>query len=117
MFSNQLLKGQLQTIVLQLLTDRGRMYGYEISQAVKSMTAEKIILSEVSLYPTLHKLRAQGLVRTEVLVVGKRRRKYYELTPAGREASVSRVREFFEFVQTMQLLLGGRGKSTDHELA
>ncbi len=117
MFSNQLLKGHLQTIILQLLADRDRMYGYEISQAVKSMTAEKIVLTEGALYPTLHKLEAQGLVQTETLMVGKRRRKYYELTPAGREASISRVREFFEFVKTMQLLLGGGGKQSDHGIA
>ncbi len=112
MDSKQLLKGHLQTIVLQLLSDHGRMYGYEITQKVKEQTEGKIILTEGALYPTLHKLEANGLLQNEKVMIGKRQRKYYSLTPAGTNASVSRVQEFFDFVQTMQLIIGGKTKNT-----
>ncbi|MFT6360366.1 MAG: DNA-binding PadR family transcriptional regulator, partial [Saprospiraceae bacterium] len=32
MYSKELLKGTLQTIILKLLSENGRMYGYEITQ-------------------------------------------------------------------------------------
>ena len=106
MYAHQLLKGNLQTIVLQLLTDHQRMYGYQITQKVKEQTQGKLVLTEGALYPTLHKLESQGLLTTEKVMVGKRLRKYYSLTEAGAAESVSRVKEFFAFVQTMQLIFG-----------
>ena len=108
----KLLKGHLQTIVLQLLADHGRMYGYEITQKVKEQTQGKIILTEGALYPALHKLQANGLLQTEKVMIGKRQRKYYSLTPAGTNASISKVQEFFDFVQTMQLIIGGQAKKS-----
>lgn len=33
-----LMKGSLSVIILKLLEDRNRMYGYEITQTVKAMT-------------------------------------------------------------------------------
>ncbi|MEO0332704.1 MAG: helix-turn-helix transcriptional regulator, partial [Bacteroidota bacterium] len=65
MNSTELLKGTLTTIILKLLADHGKMYGYEITQKVKEMTDEKILIKEGSLYPALHKLLRDGLVEVE----------------------------------------------------
>ena len=81
MYSKELLKGTLKTIILQLLSDNGRMYGYEITQKVRDLSQDKIHLTEGALYPTLHKLEADALVRTEKVYIGKRVRKYYRLYP------------------------------------
>ena len=80
MHSPELLKGTLQTIVLKVLRDQGQMYGYEITQRVKELSAGRILLTEGALYPTLHKLESEGLVTTQVVTLGKRIRKYYQLT-------------------------------------
>ena len=106
MHSKELLKGTLKTIILKLLSENGRMYGYEITQKVKELTLGKIILTEGALYPTLHKLEKEGLLTTEKVSLGKRIRKYYSLTPSGETESVSKVEEFRSFVKTMQLILG-----------
>jgi PadR family transcriptional regulator, regulatory protein PadR len=103
--SSELLKGTIQTIILKLLADHSRMYGYEITQRVREISSDSIQLTEGSLYPTLHRLEAEGLLKTEVVNVGKRVRKYYSLTRAGRKATLDRVEEFSEFVKTMSLLL------------
>jgi PadR family transcriptional regulator PadR len=58
MHSPELLKGTLQTILLKVLKDHGRMYGYEITLRVKELSGERILLTEGALYPTLHKLRS-----------------------------------------------------------
>jgi len=105
MLSNELTKGTLQTIILKLLSEEGKMYGYEITQYVKALSEEKLILTEGALYPTLHKLEAKGLVRTEKEMVGKRMRKYYSLTVKGKKANVNKLAEFQDFINTMHLIL------------
>ncbi len=105
MYSKELLKGTLRTIVLKLLSEQGRMYGYQITQEVKARTNDQIILTEGALYPTLHKLEAEGLLTTEKEYIGKRVRKYYHLTDTGNVAVVAKIQEFTDFVKTMQRLL------------
>lgn len=101
MHSPELLKGTLQTILLKMLKDHGKMYGYEITQRVKELSDGRILLTEGALYPSLHKLEADGLLKTETVMLGKRMRKYYTLTPEGKSLSKERVSEFIEFIRTM----------------
>ena len=50
----QLYKGSLTTIILKLLNENDKMYGYEITQKVKEITKGELILTEGALYPSLH---------------------------------------------------------------
>ena len=81
------------------------MYGYEITQRVKELTLDKIQITEGALYPTLHALEADGLVTTEVEYIGKRVRKYYSLSPAGKSKAREKVKEMASFIETMVSLL------------
>lgn len=110
MYSKELIKGTLKTIILKLLAENGRMYGYEITRYVKELTDGELVLTEGALYPTLHKLEAEGFLVTEKVSIGKRVRKYYTLTPSGNEATVSKMAEFQEFVEMMQLILSPKTK-------
>jgi len=101
----ELLKGTLQTILLKVLKDHGKMYGYEITQHVKELSVDRIVLTEGALYPALHKLEADGLVQTETVMIGKRVRKYYSLTPEGTGLALERVAEFVDFIKTMSTVL------------
>lgn len=101
MHSPELLKGTLQTILLKVLKDHGKMYGYEITQRVKELSDGRILLTEGALYPTLHKLESEGLLKTETMMMGKRVRKYYSLTSEGKNLVKERVIEFLEFIRTM----------------
>jgi DNA-binding PadR family transcriptional regulator len=101
MHSTELLKGTLQTIILKILADHGKMYGYEITQRVKELSDGTILLTEGALYPTLHKLESEGLLKTEVVNVGKRVRKYYTLTGEGESLVTIRIKELIGFVKTM----------------
>ena len=103
--SPELLKGSLQTIVLKVLADFGKMYGYEIVQHVKKLSAGTISLTEGALYPTLHRMESQGFLKTEIVMVGKRMRKYYRITPLGKQTVDGRVEDFVAFVRTMSTLL------------
>lgn len=105
MYSQELLKGTLQTIVLSLLAENERMYGYEITLHVKDKTAGQIQLTEGALYPTLHKLEADGFLTTEKVSIGNRVRKYYRLTENGNRQANDKVNEFRRFSETMNALL------------
>jgi PadR family transcriptional regulator, regulatory protein PadR len=105
LYSSELIKGTLKTIVLQQLKQNGKMYGYEITQRVKELSKDKIAITEGALYPTLHALEADGLVQTETEFIGKRMRKYYKLTKTGNSKALEKVNEFAEFMSTMKYLL------------
>jgi PadR family transcriptional regulator PadR len=104
-FSSELIKGTMKTIVLKLLADNKKMYGYEITQHVKQVTLDRIQITEGALYPTLHALESEGLVTTETEYIGKRVRKYYSLSPSGKARTKEKVLEMADFMDTMRILL------------
>ncbi|MBS1588017.1 MAG: PadR family transcriptional regulator [Bacteroidetes bacterium] len=104
-FSTELIKGTLRTIILKLLSDHGKLYGYELTQKAKEMTGGKIQITEGALYPTLHALEREGLLVTEVEYIGKRVRKYYYLSESGSAASSQKISELQDFINTIGLLL------------
>lgn len=105
MYSKELLKGTLKPILLKLLKDRGRMYGYEMVQCVKELSAGKILIKEGSLYPILHSLMKEGVLETEAVKVGGRTRKYYSISQKGQAKAKAAVGELNEFVHTIQHIL------------
>ena len=105
MKNSQLYKGSLNTIIMKLLEEQGRMYGYEITQKVKEITKGELSITEGALYPALHKLEAEGLLDVEVEKVDNRLRKYYKLTEKGTTETVNRLAELEEFIKNMQTIV------------
>jgi DNA-binding PadR family transcriptional regulator len=105
MKNSQLYKGSLNTIIMKLLEEKGRMYGYEITQKVKEITKGELNITEGALYPALHKLEAYGLLDVEVEKVDNRLRKYYKLTEKGTTETVNRLSELEEFIKNMQTIV------------
>jgi len=104
-YSSELIKGTLKTIVLKLLADNQKMYGYEITQKVRELTLDRIQITEGALYPTLHALEDEGLLTTETEYIGKRVRKYYRLSETGKGKTIEKVNELAAFMETMVILL------------
>src|SRR5882724_13442131 len=104
-YSSELIKGTLKTIVLKLLADNKKMYGYEITQKVKELTGDKIQITEGALYPTLHALEEDGFLTTKTEYIGKRVRKYYTLSRTGKLRSKEKLSELTNFMETMISLL------------
>lgn len=102
---NQHIKGSLNAIVLKLLKDNGRMYGYEITQKVKELTVDEIQITEGALYPLLHKLEAEEVLTTKAEKVDGRIRKYYEITPKGNAAAEIRISELEVFAESLNRIL------------
>jgi PadR family transcriptional regulator PadR len=111
-YSTELIKGTLKTVILKLLADNKKMYGYEITQKVKELTDDRIQITEGALYPTLHALEADKLVTTETEYIGKRIRKYYSLSPTGKVQAREKVNELASFMDTMISLLNVKSRLT-----
>jgi len=105
MKSSNLYKGSLTTIILKLLNEHDKMYGYEITQKVKEITKDELQLTEGALYPALHKMEANGLLDVETVKVGNRIRKYYKLTEDGTKETVNKLKELEDYIKTMRALV------------
>jgi PadR family transcriptional regulator, regulatory protein PadR len=103
--NNQLFKGSLTTILLKLLSEEDKMYGYEMTKKVKEQSNGSLVLTEGALYPALHKMEADGLVKVSIEMVGNRPRKYYSLTKNGKQEVTIKLQELSEFIRQMQALL------------
>ncbi|PIQ47072.1 MAG: PadR family transcriptional regulator [Cytophagales bacterium CG12_big_fil_rev_8_21_14_0_65_40_12] len=108
MYSRELLKGILKPIILKLLSEEEKMYGYEIVQKVKEKTEGKLLIKEGSLYPTLHALTTEGYLTTESVIVDSRTRKYYSLTNKGKGLAIPAIQELFDFQATLKLIFGNK---------
>lgn len=93
MFSQEILKGTLKPLIIKLIREEGKMYGYQITQRVKELSSEQILLTEGALYPALHKLVEEGILVVESEQVGNRERKYYSLSEAGRQVAAVKLEE------------------------
>lgn len=111
MFSKELLKGTLSAIILKLLTEEGKMYGYEMAQRVRELSGNKILIKDGSLYPCLQKMTEDGVVTFKEESVGGRIRKYYFITPKGRKQASVSINELEEFMATISLVVFPKQKA------
>jgi len=105
MIKKEFLKGIIKPLVLKVLQDKGKMYGYEITQEVDRLTKGEIKLSYGGLYPILHSLEAEGILLTQSEIIENRTRKYYTLAEKNIDIANSKIQELEEFILTLQLIL------------
>lgn len=105
MYSKELLKGTLSAIILKLLSEKDRMYGYEMYQQVRELSDGKILLKDGSLYPALQKMTTDGLLSFKEENVGGRIRKYYYLTKKGQKEKSAYVEELKDFIATLNKIV------------
>jgi len=99
----QLRKGCLELAILAALWE-GHLYGLEILRVLESNS--ELIVSEGTIYPLLTRLKALGLVESEwVESDSGHPRKYYDLTPAGREKAREMATTWEKFSLSMERLL------------
>ncbi|TRX54361.1 PadR family transcriptional regulator [Fulvivirga sp. M361] len=105
MAAQEFIKGTIKTLVLKLLSEKRKMYGYEISSKVKELSNEEIQLTYGALYPILYKMESEGLLSAESELVDNRARKYYSLTKKGNEMAKVKVSELEQFIDTVKGIL------------
>jgi len=104
----QLRKGCLELAILAALWE-GKLYGLEILRRLESDS--DLIISEGTVYPLLSRLKALGLVRSEwVESDAGHPRKYYALTPAGKQRAREMAGIWTRFSGSMSRLLAPLAK-------
>jgi len=103
--SGKIIKGNLTLIVLRLLYNHTRLYGYEIVKAVQKASNGRIVITEAALYPTLHQLEEHGLVTVKPAMADGRLRKYYQLNRKGKQAAENELTQFEEHIAILRKVL------------
>ena len=101
---NALYKGTLQNIILKLLAKEVKMYGYQLTQRAKELTAGELEMTEGALYPLLHKLESDDIIYSEMQNVNGRDRKYYLLTEKGKRQQISQEEEMQSYLFNLQTI-------------
>lgn len=100
-------------IVLAILAE-GDSYGYAILKRVRESSGGCLEWSDGMLYPVLHRLERLGLIeaRWETAETG-RRRKYYRITPKGREQLAEEMRQWQAVDTTLRDLWSTLRRASD----
>jgi PadR family transcriptional regulator PadR len=105
-FERELLKGVAPVVVLEILS-RGRMYGYELSEALEQRSKGILSLGRGTLYPLLYNLEAKGLVAAEWEEnESKRKRRYYSITSQGKAELAAQKEQWLALQQGVNLVFG-----------
>jgi PadR family transcriptional regulator PadR len=98
------LKGHLDGILLAVLEPEPR-HGYAIMEALRERSGGHVDLPTGTVYPALHRLERAGLVQASWSAAAGRRRRVYQLTPAGRRALDSERSSWQDFSAAVTALL------------
>ena len=94
-------KGSAELLILSLLEHEAR-HGYDLSKLIAARSKGMLRYHAASLYPLLYRLEKRGLIDGKwVEKAGQRRRRYYRLTPTGRQALAAQRRQWTAFVRAM----------------
>jgi PadR family transcriptional regulator len=99
-------KSQLDALALAAV-EYAPAHGYEIIDRLRRRTADVLRVPEGSVYPVLHRLERDGLLKSRWTVVNGRRRRVYRLTRMGQEALAVRRLEWKTFARAINAALTG----------
>ncbi len=79
-----ILKGNLDLMVLQTLEVMGALHGYGIARRIEQVSGDTILLNQGTIYASLVRLQQRGLIHSEWGVSNNNRRaKFYSITRRG----------------------------------
>jgi len=106
--TKDLVAASTMPLVLAILAE-GESYGYAIIQRVRELSGGQIDWTDGMLYPVLHRLEARGdIVACWRESESGRRRKYYTLQRAGRQALKEQKEQWLIVHETFIAALGAR---------
>jgi DNA-binding PadR family transcriptional regulator len=102
--SSELLRGSLDLMILSVLADEP-MYGYSIQKRLAEASNNAVNMQAGTLYPLLHGLEDEKLIKSKWEKSTGRPRKWYELTSAGRKRLNQQASEWHSYVACLKQLL------------
>ena len=103
--AGDLIRGHTDAIILARLM-RADSYGYEINKVISTLSSGRFELKEATLYTAFKRLEDSGFITSYWGSGGSgARRRYYTITPAGREACHKLLQEWDETKEIMDKIL------------
>ena len=99
------LKGHLDLLLLAILAE-GPAHGYAVIDSLRSRSGGTFNLPEGTIYPALHRLESQGLLRSSWSEGSARRKRVYQLTTKGRQMLAKRQEEWQTFSKAINATVG-----------
>lgn len=101
----ELLKGSTAIMILKIISKEDA-YGYQITQELYANSGETFKLNEGTLYPILHTLEKDGLIKSYSKISEQGRlRKYYSITSLGRVNLAAQIEEWRVFSRAVDAIL------------
>jgi PadR family transcriptional regulator PadR len=99
------LKGHLDLLLLSVLSN-GPAHGYAIIESLRARSEDVFDLPEGTVYPALHRLEDQGLLKSTWSEDTGRRKRIYQLTPKGQGVLNTRQDEWLKFSKAVNATVG-----------
>lgn len=99
------LKGHLDLLLLAILAD-GPAHGYAVIESLRNRSGGTFDLPEGTIYPALHRLESQGLLRSSWSEDSARRKRIYQLTAKGQRTLAKRQEEWQRFSKAVDSTVG-----------
>jgi PadR family transcriptional regulator PadR len=96
--------GHLDLLLLSALASEPR-HGWGVIEHVRRRSDGRFDYPEGTIYPALHRLESEGLLRSSWSNVEGRRRRVYELTRRGYRALDGRKQEWHDFARTVTAVI------------
>jgi transcriptional regulator len=102
----ELKKGSAELLILSLVEEQPR-HGYDIGSLIEQRSNGVLHFNVASLYPLLYRLEKRGWIHGRwVENAGRRRRRYYRLTPEGKKILAAQRNSWREFVEAINRITG-----------
>lgn len=102
-----LLQGTLDMLVLHILS-AGPQHGWGVAQVLKERSGDRLVVTQGSLYPALHRLEKEGWIQSEWGVSeNNRRAKFYRLSRAGKRQLNIETERWQRYTAGVELVLSG----------
>lgn len=102
----ELVRGNIPSLLLFLIARSGGLHGYRLIKEIGSKSRGYFRFQAGTVYPVLHKLEQQGLIKGEWdSQSGRQARRHYTITEKGRRALSRRLNTWVAFAAAMNLIL------------
>ena len=109
--SSDVIRGYNDIIILFLLLN-SPSYGYEISKQIRTLSEDKYIIKETTLYSAFTRMEKNGFIESFVDedMAGGKKRTYYRLTEAGREHYRAKCEEWTLTKEVIEKFIADEGR-------
>ncbi len=105
-FQSDLLRGSLEMMVLSVVAQES-VYGYLIQKKLNLASGGKVKLPAGTLYPLLHRLESDKMIKSRWDATTGRKRKWYSVTARGKKRLKQQATQWQQYADCVSQLISG----------